>query len=85
MSDEQKLARIRWLAETWRAVPDYDVTPASDPRNPSEMDVAYDDAAMQILTILNDAERPQDVQFGTMSKEAFRKSWRGFLGLDGLT
>jgi hypothetical protein len=48
LTAEQKLAKIEWLANTW--FENYDV--AGDPRNPSERDVAYDDAAFQILHIL---------------------------------
>jgi hypothetical protein len=46
------LAQVEILCRSWRAVPDYDVTPANDPRQPSDMDVAYDDAAMQIMRAL---------------------------------
>jgi hypothetical protein len=48
LTAEQKLAKIEWLANTW--FENYDAS--EDPRNPSERDIAYDDAAVQILHIL---------------------------------
>jgi hypothetical protein len=35
----------------------YDITPANDPRNPTDVDIAYDDAGYQILVALG-LEKP---------------------------
>ena len=41
------LRTVERCARDWYK--DYDVTPANDPRNPSDVDLAYDDAGFQIL------------------------------------
>jgi len=50
----RKLAKIEELARSWYR--DYDQTPVRDPRNPSDVDIAYDDAGYQILCILGKVE-----------------------------
>ena len=47
---EMGLDAVISLARDWHN--DYDATPAHDPRNPSEADIAYDDAGFQILHTL---------------------------------
>jgi hypothetical protein len=54
MTDAEKLAKIEELARSWYR--DYDQTPVRDPRNPSDVDIAYDDAGYQILCILGKVE-----------------------------
>lgn len=48
LTDAEKLAAIRYLAEGWHK--GFGVTP---PSTADDMDVAYDDAGYQILHILN--------------------------------
>lgn len=47
----EKLSEIRKLALTWYA--NYDPDQSRDPRQPDDRAVAYDDAAMQILAIID--------------------------------
>ena len=47
---ELGLTKIEMLARSWRA--NYDAIPANDPRNPTDADIAYDDAGFQILHAL---------------------------------
>jgi hypothetical protein len=47
---ELKLEAVIGLASSWHR--DYDVVPAYDPQNPSDSDIAYDDAGFQILHTL---------------------------------
>lgn len=54
MNNEEKLEAIARLARSWYQ--GYDITPANDPRDPSDSDQAYDDAGYQILCILGDAK-----------------------------
>ena len=48
---ELRLDRILYLAQDWYQ--NYDMTPANDPRNPSDVDIAYDDAGFQILNAID--------------------------------
>jgi hypothetical protein len=54
MGDAERLAKIEQLAWSWYE--GYDQIPANDPRNPSDVDIAYDDAGYQILCILGKVE-----------------------------
>lgn len=47
---ELKLEALEFLARSWYR--NYDIIPANDPRCPTDIDIAYDDAGMQILTAL---------------------------------
>ena len=44
------LTKIEMLARSWHA--NYDAIPANDPRDPTDADIAYDDAGFQILHAL---------------------------------
>ena len=50
-----KLDTVVRCAREWYK--DYDTTPANDPRDPSDVDIAYDDAGYQILVALG-LEKP---------------------------
>jgi hypothetical protein len=49
MTDAEKLQKIRALAESWHK--GFGITP---PATADDMEVAYDDAAYQLLHILNE-------------------------------
>lgn len=47
---ELRLEALECLARSWYR--NYDIVPANDPRCPTDVDIAYDDAGLQILEAL---------------------------------